>query len=81
MERDTSRHHPSESSMTLYTRNTSRYDDKANEETYRRYSFQARRYSIKEEESKTDDIAKKMVNKPSSRVSNLLLLSKHSMSS
>ncbi|XP_012773908.2 uncharacterized protein fam83e isoform X2 [Maylandia zebra] len=67
MERDTSRHHPSERSTTLYTRNTSRYDDKANEETYRRYSFQARRYSIKEEESKTDDIAKKMVNKPSSR--------------
>ncbi|XP_039856743.1 uncharacterized protein fam83e isoform X4 [Simochromis diagramma] len=67
MERDTSRHHPSERSTTLYTRNTSRYDDKANEETYRRYSFQARRYSIKEEESKTDDFAKKMVNKPSSR--------------
>nr|XP_012773908.1 protein FAM83G [Maylandia zebra] len=67
MERDTSRHHPSERSTTLYTRNTSTYDDKANEETYRRYSFQARRYSIKEEESKTDDIAKKMVNKPSSR--------------
>lgn len=81
MERDTSRHHPSERSTTLYTRNTSTYDDKANEETYRRYSFQTRRYSIKEEESKTDDIAKKMVNKPSSRVSNLLLLSKHSISS
>ncbi|XP_019214808.1 uncharacterized protein fam83e isoform X7 [Oreochromis niloticus] len=75
MERDTSRHHPTERSTTLYTRNTSRYDDKANEATHRRYSFQARRYSIAEEESKTDDIATKMVNNPSSRKP--LILSVH----
>ncbi|KAL3978380.1 poly(A) polymerase [Sarotherodon galilaeus] len=75
MERDTSMHHPTERSTTLYTRNTSRYDDKANEATHRRYSFQARRYSIAEEESKTDDIATKMVNNPSSRKP--LILSVH----